>query len=337
MPIAQAVKLCPHGIFMRGNWERYAEASRKVRAVIETVSPVVQFASIDEAYIDITGSLRLFGGDDAIAAHIKSEIRTTTALPCTVAISSNKLVSKVASDFAKPDGYINIPPGGEAAFFAPLAVGKLPGIGPKMREALHARGVNTLGELAELPEKTLEQWFGPGARSLQRRARGESNSKVEVDRIPKSMSRETTFAEDLRDWKRIENVLTYLTERTAYALREQGMEARSVTLKVRYAPFDTKTFAHTLPEPTALDRDIFAALEGLVAKAKRRRDPVRLIGVGLTQLTHGEHQLALFGGESNAKWTQALKSVDAIRARYGFETLRTGRAITDAPDEGVEA
>lgn len=333
MPIVQAAKLCPHGIFMRGHRERYAEASAQVRAVLETVSPLVQFASIDEAYVDITGSLRHFGGDEAVALHIKSEIRERTGLPCTVAISSNKLVSKVASDFAKPDGYISIAEGDEAAFFAPMPVGKLPGIGPKLREALHRRGIKTLGELARVPEDTLDTWFGPGARSLHRRARGESNAEVEVDRIPKSISRETTFAEDLRDWQRIERILAGLVEYCAYALRKHGLETRRVTLKVRYAPFDTKTFAASLATPTSLDTDINAALAPLIAKAKTRRDPVRLIGAGLTELTEGQHQLDLFSGPTGEKWTQALKTVDTLRTRHGFEVLRTGRSIRCDNDE----
>ena len=224
MPIVQARKLCPHGIFLRGNFHLYAEASEKVRAVLDTVSPMVQMSSIDEAYVDVTGSQRLFGGDDAIAQYIKSSIHRETGLPCSIAIAPNKLVAKIATDLAKPDGYLRVAPGGEAALLAPLPVRKLPGAGPRTCEVLESLGILTLGQLAAMPEVMLERVFGQAAALWLRRAsRGIGESVVEVASAPKSISRETTFEEDLLDWSRIEETLAYLTERCTYALREEGI------------------------------------------------------------------------------------------------------------------
>jgi DNA polymerase-4 len=332
MPIAQALKLCPHGIFMRGHFELYREASATVRRVLETVSPLVQMASIDEAYVDVTGSQKLFGGDDAIGAYIRDTIRQETQLPCTVAITPNKLVSKIASDEAKPDGYIRVDAGNEAAYLAPLAVRKLPGAGPRTCTVLESLGIMTLGQLAATPLSMLESVFGDQmAVTLQRAAQGISVSHVEVDRTPKSISRETTFDRDLLDWNRIEQVLAYLTERAAHALREEGMEAKRVTLKVKYGDFQLRTFARTLPEPTCLDRDIAAVLSELVPKARDRRARVRLIGVNLGQLSYNQHQMGLFNRAGTEKWERVLKSLDGVRGKHGFESMHFGRALGARP------
>lgn len=327
MPLVEAKRLCPHGIYMRGSFEDYKAASEKVRAILDRVSPLVQMASIDEAYIDVSGSQRLFGGDDAIAEFIKSEIRRETKLPCTVAITPNKLVSKVASDEGKPDGYVRVAAGEEAAFLASLAIRKLPGIGPKTGESLESLGVLTVGQLAALPLETLLGAFGQMGYALRRTARGISTSQVEVERRPKSISRETTFREDVLDWVHIEQVLQYLMERVMYTLREEGLEARRVTLKVRYSDFSTHTFAKTLGGATCLDQDVVGALRELVPKGKARRARVRLIGVGVSQLSHNQHQMHLFGRERSEKWERALESVDRVRERHGFEYLRSGKSM----------
>jgi len=327
MPLVQARRLCPHGIFMRGNFERYQAASEQVREILETVSPWVECASIDEAYVDVSGSQRLFGGDDGIARHVKSRVRETTRLPCTIAIASNKLAAKVACGEAKPDGYLRIGVGEEAAFFRPLPIRKLPGAGPRTCEVLESLGVMTIGHLASLPRETLLRTFGPAGYVLQRAARGISTAEVESYSTPKSISRETTFEQDILDWKYIRRMMTYLAERALYVLREKGLEAKCVTLKVRYSDFTTNTFAQTLREPTSVDHEAFRALDALLAKAQARRARVRLVGVALTSLTYNQHQLYLFGRERTEKWARALEGVDRIRARHGFELIRSARSM----------
>lgn len=325
MPLSQARRLCPHGIFIRGNHESYREASGKVFEVLETVSPLVEGVSIDEAYIDITGSIRLFGGEDAIARHIKDGIREKTQLPCTVAIGSNKLIAKIGSDKAKPDGYLNVPAGGEAEFLYPMSIDKLPGVGPRTCEMLQSLGVSTIGRLADLPQQVLLNTFGQGGIGLQRAARGISTSPVEPESMPKSIGRETTFERDLLDWRHIERVLGYLTERACFSLREQQMEARCVTLKVRYADFETHTYSRTLPIPTCVDCEVMEALRGLLPKAKTRRARVRLIGVSMSSLIYNQRQMYLFGRRKYEKWERAMESVDEIRKKFGFGSVGFGK------------
>lgn len=327
MPLVEAIRRCPQGIFIRGHFEHYREASEKIHAILERVSPCVEMASIDEAYVDVTGSQRLFGGDDAIARYIKESIRAETQLPSTIAIAPNKLVAKIASDEGKPDGYLKIGPERIRDFLRPLPLAKLPGAGPRTREVLERLGIMTVGRLADVPVEVLVQAFGSMGYALQRAARGESTTPVQPNSRPKSISRETTFEEDLLDWERIERILAYLSERCTHALRENGMEARCVTLKVRYSDFSTYTFARTLPESTCLDRDIGGALDELLPKARQRRARVRLIGVALTSLTYNQHQLRLFDGKRSEKWQQVMESVDTIRARHGFEFIRFGKSM----------
>ncbi len=327
MPLVQARRLCPHGIFIRGHFEHYQAASEKIHTILETVSPLVEGVSIDEAYVDITGSRHLFGGDDAIAHYLKTRIREETQLPCTVAVASNRLVSKVAADHAKPDGYRNVAPGEEGAFLRPLPIGKLPGVGPRTQEILEALGVMTIGRLADLPLATLMNVFGASGYALQRAARGMGSAEVVPESLPKSIGRETTFERDLNDWNEVERILAYLTERATYALREQQMETRCVTLKIRYGDFKTNTFAKTLTEPTCIDAEIVDALHGLIPKAKERRTRVRLAGVSLSSLSYNQHQLSLFDRKGKDKWERVLESVDHIRERHGFEFLRFARSM----------
>lgn len=327
MPLTQAHRLCPHGIYIRGHYEAYEAASDKVMEILREVSPLVECVSIDEAYVDITGSIKLFGGEDAIAQHIKRRIREETLLPCTVAIGSNKLVAKVGSDAAKPDGYLNIPDGGEREFLRPLEVRRLPGVGPRTAETLESLGLMTIGALGDLDLSILLNVFGQSAYSLQRAAQGIATSEIETESIPKSVGRETTFDRDLLDWDHVEQVLIHLAERASYALREKQMEARCVTLKVRYADFKTHTFSKTLTEPTCVDSNIIEALHALLPKAKERRARVRLIGVSLSSLIYNQHQMHLFDRKEYARWQRVFESVDQIRDKQGFESVSLARTM----------
>jgi len=330
MPIAQARRLCPHGIYLRGDHAQYREVSKRIRAILESVSPLVQMASIDEAYVDITGSIGVFGSEDAIGRYLRDTIRAETGLPCTIAIASNKLVAKVASDAAKPDGFRRIPAGNERAFLAPMPVRKLPGVGPRMNETLERMGIRQVADLAERPLVDLERRFGEQmALHLLRTARGESNSKVVVNGMAKSISRETTFEDDVADWDELERVLVALAEHCARSLRKAGMEARRVTLKVRYRGFDTKTFALTVASPVRLDTAIMDAVRRLIPKARKRKDPVRLIGVGLSQMSVG-HQLEFFQSDSGDRWNSAFESVDRLRDRHGAGILHLGTSTAHA-------
>lgn len=327
MPIAEAHRLCPGAVFLRGDHELYGAVSRRIHTLLESVSPLVHMASIDEAYVDITGSLRLFGGEEALALGLKARIRGETGLPCTVAVAANKLVSKVAANEVKPDGCVSIPAGGEAAWLAPLPVGKLPGIGPRTREMLESLGILTVGALAAAPAPTLEPVFGAqNAHVLRAAALGVASDEVETGGAPKSISRETTFPEDLSDWALLGNVAAQLLEHCAHALREEGMETRCLTLKVRYGDFSTHTFSQALPDPTALDTALLETLRGLLPKAMARRARVRLVGVGLSRLSWNQHQTSLFNRDSEEKWERVLERVDRVRGRLGFDAVHLGVA-----------
>ncbi|MCC6796957.1 MAG: DNA polymerase IV [Candidatus Hydrogenedentes bacterium] len=326
MPLAQAKRLCPHGIFMRGNHALYRDASRKVRAILESITPLVEAASIDEAYLDISGSLNLFAGDEGTAMHIKKRIREELSLPCTIAIASNKLIAKVATEFAKPDGYISVPQGTEAEFLRPLPIRKLPGVGPRTCESLERFDVRTIGDLATMPQEKLLRTLGSSALGLQRAAKGISTSEVTPHGVSKSISRETTFETDITNWERVERVGVYLAERAVHALRDEGLHCKCVGLKIRYADFETKTFAQSLPEPTCIDGDVIRVLRTLFPKARQRSAPIRLIGVSLTSLSES-HQLQLFEENKSEKWERVMKSVDDVRERHGFEFIRTAKTM----------
>ena len=327
MPLATAKRLCPHAVFVEGHFDDYRDASDHIMNVLEAISPRIERISLDEAYADITGSLRLFGSGRAVAMKLRREIRERTGLAGSVGIAGNKLVAKIASDEAKPDGLVEVRPGGERAFLAPLSVSRLPGVGARTREALEQLGVRTIGHLAALPQEALTKVFGQSGYALQHRAEGIDFSPVEPAAYAKSIGRETTFQEDLVDWNRIESVLCYLMEKATYALREQLMETRCVTLRVRYADFKTLTFARTLAEPTDLDTVVYETLRELLPKAKSRRARVRLIGVSLSSLVHNQHQLSLFPTRAHEKWRRALAAVDRVRDRYGFDLLRSARSM----------
>ena len=328
MPMAQARKLCPKGIFIPCSHGVYGETSRRIQEILESVSPAIQMASIDEANLDITGSIHLFGDEAALAAHIKGRIVEQEHITATVGIASNKMVAKIAANACKPDGYLSVPSGMERDFLAPLPVGVLPGVGPRTGEVLEQMGILTVKQLAETPESMLKRLLGEqAARYLHAAALGAGSDNVEPYQPPKSISRETTFSQDQADWNAIEPVLFRLAEHCAYTMRSEGFETRRVTLKVRYSDFETKTFAHTLSEPTSLDGVIMHVLRDLMPKARERRARVRLIGVNLSSLSRNQHQMQLFEKEQEEKWERVLRSVDTVRGKLGFESVSLGRAL----------
>ncbi len=328
MPIAQAKKLCPKGIFIPCSHGVYGKVSQRIQAILESVTPYIQMASIDEANLDITGSIHLFGDEATLADHIKDCIRDQEHITATIGIASNKMTAKIAANSCKPDGYLSVPTGMEREFLAPLPVGVLPGVGPHTRESLEQMGIMTVRQLAETPENILKRLVGEqGARGLHASAQGLGSDTVEPPRLPKSISRETTFSKDLADWHEIEPVLFRLAEHCAYTMRTEGLETRRITLKVRYGDFETKTFAHSLPEPTALDSMILQALRELLPKGKARRARVRLIGVNLSSLSYNQHQMELFKREQEEKWERAMRSVDALRDKLGFDSVGLGGAM----------
>ena len=349
MPLRTAYKLCPQAIFVDGHPERYREASLKVRTVLETFSPQVEMASIDEAYLDMTGTERLHGPPLRSAHTLHEKMKSETQLNCSIGIGTSRLVAKISSDQGKPNGICYVLEGCEQAFLAPLEVRKIPGVGKVTEKNLHDLGIKTVGDLAQLDDDFLEEKFGKWGLAMAGKSRGEdaggyfeggvSYSEDEDD--PKSISHEHTFSEDTRDAEQLESTLARLSEMVARRLRDHGLRARNVSLKLRTSDFATITRARTLNEPTQLDPEIAAQAQSLFRenwKPMRGEFPtIRLLGVKVADFVGNkgapiEGQLSLLPeDESNVKpasrWENALSAADLLRDKYGDGAISLARGM----------
>jgi DNA polymerase-4 len=327
MPLVKAHRLCPHAIFLSGNFHHYRHASEKFMAILSEFTPDIEPIGLEEAYLDLTGFEPLYGPAREVALQIKQRIREELGLTASVGIATSKVVAKVASNLSKPDGLIEVPPGGERAFLAPLPISKLPCVGEKAGNKLNKIGVTTIGELARLSLTFLKQTFGLQGEVLHRYANGIDNSKVEAALgPPKSISRSTTFSEDTLERSFLKSVLHYLTERVGAELRDQGKSARCITLKLRYTDFQTVTRSHTLKQAVDTDRSIFAIGCLLLDKAlEHRAVPVRLIGIGVSHFVEGR-QLNMFDPWAELQERLNL-AIDRIRDKYGFTAIEAGYTL----------
>ena len=325
-PMAQALRLCPEAIVIAPDFERYRERSRAFHAILRAASPVVESGGIDEAYVDLTGIGE--GGSDARAAagRVRQRTRDELDLPVSVCIAGSRTTAKVGSDRAKPDGLLELPVGGDAAFLAPLPLRELPLVGPRLAEELGALGLSTIGEAAALDPRWLERRFGKTGLVLAERARGLDPTPVRAGgRSARSVSREVTFGEDVTDLERLRRTLRSHAERVGADLRGQGRRARTVTLKLRWTDFTTPTRSRTLERPAQTTEELsecgWALLDELLARESLR--PVRLIGLGATNLVEDAVQLGFDDGTTR-RAEQVDRAVDAIRDRYGSDSLTRG-------------
>jgi DNA polymerase-4 len=326
MPTSKAYRLCPQAIFIEGHPERYREYSGRVYRIFQHYSPQVEMASIDEAYLDLTGCERLLGPALAAAHRLHEEVRRETDLHCSIGIGATRLVAKIASDQAKPNGILWVLPGTEPAFLAPLDVRKIPGVGPVTEKNLHELGIRKVGDLAGMESKDLEHRFGLWGLALAGKAQGEDaggwfDTPVGAGEDAKSISHETTYNQDTADSEVLESTLAQLSQMVGRRLRESRLHGRTVQLKLRYSDFTTITRAHTLPETTQLDNVIYAAVRELFRENWRRGRKVRLLGVNVSALSRGEGQLDLLDGENKDKWRRALEAADRLRDRYGERSV----------------
>lgn len=335
MPTVTARRLCPHGVFVAGRRHRYAEVSRMVMAVLHDFSPVVEQASVDEAYLDATGLERLFGPVDEMALRLKGRVREVTGgLTCSVGLAPVKFLAKIASDVNKPDGVFILPPEDVAAFLATLPVGRIPGVGKRMLESLDLLGVRTAGDVLRHPVSFWERRFGKGGLVLYDRARGIDPRPLEPWTPPKSESAEVTLAADTADRAVLRRWLLAQAERVGGSLRRQGLAGRTITLKIKYADFRQLTRSRTLPEPVSATKTIFeeawALLEALDLEAK-----VRLVGLGVSHFG-GERQMSLpIGGMPRRDDTRRERldaTLDRLRARFGAGAVMRGDLV-DFGDE----
>jgi DNA polymerase-4 len=320
MPIGRAARLCPHAAFRPVDHDLYAAVSRQIMAILAEFTPLVEPVSIDEAFLDVTGSRRLFGSGRAIAVRVKARIRDEMSLPASVGVASNKFVAKVASDLEKPDGLVVVRPGDEAGFLSPLPIGRLWGVGRVTGTQLEGMGIRTIGQLARTPVPALTARFGPGAAGLIALAEGRDDRPVEPFAPPKSMGAEETFGTDHRDLARLQATLREQAERVARELRGEGCAGRSVTLKLRFSDFSTITRRHSI-EPTQDGLRIYAEARALLDRVELVM-PVRLIGLSVSGLgSAGQGQLSLLDAGA-VRREQVARAVDRIAERFGAGTVR---------------
>ena len=325
MPISRAFRLCPHGVYLPVDMAKYARVSREIMAVLGDFSPLVEPVSVDEAFVDLTGTQTLWGPPAAAVRRIKSRIREETGLTASAGLAANKFVAKVASDLEKPDGLVVVPAGGEAAFLAPLPIERLWGVGKATAKELADLGVTTIGRLQQLPPPVLAARLGPHGPSLQALAFGRDDRPVEPFSPPKSMGAEETFERDCRDLARLEETLRGQAERVARELRAEGLAACRVTLKLRWADFRTLTRSHT-GDPTQDGLEIYRRAATLLRR-ERLIQPVRLIGVSASTFRPEAHgQLPLLDPAA-VRREQLARAVDRITGRFGRSAILPARLI----------
>lgn len=333
MPLRTAGRLCPHAIFLEPRHHLYSEWSDRVATILGKYSPIVEMASVDEAYLDFAGTERLHGPPLAAADALLREITATTGLPVSGGLARTRLVAKVASDQAKPRGLVWVPGGSEESFLAPLDVRRMPGIGKVTEAALKARGIEKVGQLAGVSLEKLEQNFGRWGTALHRKARGGDTYEFLFDAEPKSISHNHTFGEDTQDRAQMDATLSYLTQKAMKRLREAGLSATTITVTIRYHGFETITRTRTLHEPTHLDPIVFEAVNQLFDRNWNRKRKVRLLGVALSSFTHGGEQLDLLDGKRREKLERLAKATDALRDRFGFSKVQFGGSMTRSQKE----
>ncbi|MEE9324028.1 MAG: DNA polymerase IV [Dehalococcoidia bacterium] len=326
-PLTTAYRLCPQAVFLPGRFANYVSTSERFLDILRSFTPDVEALGLDEAFMDLTGFEPLYGPVKDAAVRIKEAVNRELDVTASVGIAPCKVVAKVASDLCKPDGLLEVAPGEEGGFLAPLPIRMLPGVGSKAEKALKDIGVSTIGQLASLPLSATRRLFGVGGYWLPLWANGVDDSHFQESAPPKSISRETTFPQDTADRRFLRGVLRYLGERVGSSLREDGRMARRVVLKVRYADFETVTRHRTLERATNADDIIFGqGLHLLERELDRKRQRVRLLGIGVSNLTAYGGQLSLLDA-TPSKSIRLNKATDGIRRKYGFTSIQRGLTL----------
>ena len=336
MSAAEARRLCPRAVFIRGSHHLYSQYSRRVMDILGRFTPAVEQVSVDEAYLDVTGCQRLHkAGPVEIAQRIHHAVRQEVGLPVSIGVGSSRLIAKIAANAAKPNGMMFIRPGHEAAFLAPLPIGRMPGVGPVSEREYRKMGIERIGDLTRFGPELLRQAFGKHGAAMARRATGEDGGGVEAPQDEQrrgsgrqSVSRETTYSTDTDDPERIKATISYLAESVGRKVRQEGLVFDTVTLKLRRSSFSTATRSRALPRHEDATATIYktaiALLEPLLAESRER---VRLVGVGVRATERPPEQMDLFIARASAR-SQALQTgMDMARDMYGFETALLARSI----------
>ncbi len=321
MPISRAYRLCPGGIYLRPNMERYSQVSSAMFAVCDKYSPIVERVSVDEGYIDVTP-------DDGveIAQRLKAEIKKTLGITVTAGVSYCRYLAKMAAEENKPDGLGSVSPEDALAFLQDLPAAKIPGVGPKTVETLESYGVRTIGDLRCMPPGWFDKTFGKFGTRLMELSVGIDTTPVGGPRTAKSISEETTFEQDVTDRDVLRTVLAKLGQDVGYRLRQEGLSARTIGIKVRYSDFTTLTRAKTLTSPASSDPEVFACAKNLLERLSPSR-PVRLLGVSASNLTDQDNSQPTLFKEDDKDWDTASKAVDSLRKKFGKRVVTIGAAL----------
>ncbi|MEI3802045.1 MULTISPECIES: DNA polymerase IV [Chitinophaga] len=323
MPMKTALRLCPHAIVRSGDMELYSAKSREITELIAGKAPLYEKSSIDEFYLDLSGMDKFFGSMKW-TTELRKTIMKESGLPISFGLASNKLVSKVATDEAKPNGQLEILFGQEKNFLAPLAIEKIPMVGRETGALLRRRGVETVKTLSEVPISLLEAWMGKNGIALWRKANGIDESPVVPFYEQKSISTESTFPADTIDMQFLHAELVRMTEKIAFELRQQNKLTGCITLKIRYSDFETVTKQMSIPYSCA-DHVLLEKVKDLFKKLYDRRLLVRLIGVRFSHLVHGNYQISLF--DDKQEMIALYQAIDQIKNRFGWEYLMKGTNV----------
>jgi len=324
MPISVAYRRCPSAVFLRPRMTLYAEVSTRFMTILERYTDCVEPLSIDEAFLDVTGSRSLFGDGETIARRIKDNVRDEERVTASIGAAPTKFVAKIASDLRKPDGLVLVPPDAVAEFLNPLPVSRLWGAGPKTLQVFHQLHLATIGEVAAAPLELLRRAFGESAaRHFHCLARGIDPREVESERRAKSIGHETTFAEDVHDRSVVEDTLLQLVEQVAHRLRARARCGRTITVKLRTADFKTVTRRASLSQPADVTEAIWPLAKDLLQNADRTDQPIRLIGVSVSDFDQAE-QLGLFENGAMQRQRRIARALDALTDRFGRHAVKRG-------------
>ena len=331
MPIAQAARLCPDATFFKGEFAHYREASQQVREILARSAPVAVMAGLDEGYLDFSGTERLYPVSLLpIAEKVRQDVKRETGLDCSIGIGPNRMIAKIASDYAKPRGVCEVRAGWEAGFVAGLELRALPGIGPKTGAKLAALGLTEVAQIQAMSEENLTRLIGDYARELKWRCQGNGGTALHAERLQRSISRETTLSRDSRSAEELDRLLVRFIGFIAAELREDGLVAKTVTLKLRHADFKTITRRRTLETATDLDAELLAPARELFqvafGEAQRLHKAIRLVGVAATNLSQAT-PADLFEAPQRTRLRELTQAIDRARAKFGHDALSPARLV----------
>ena len=340
MPLRTAYQLCPQAVFIPGRPERYRHYSQRVYEILRDFSPQVEMVSIDEAYLDLTGSERLLGRPLTAAGKLHDRVRDRTNLPCSIGIGTSRLIAKISSDLAKPNGILWVQPGCEAELLAPLDISKVPGVGKVTQKGLRDFGIHRIGQLSKLDPQFLEENLGKMGLALAGKARGLDSGAWFQGEIgshdqPKSVSHETTFTRDSVDATLLEATLAKLSQLVGRRLREYGLFGHTIQLKLRYSDFSTITRSKTLEEATQLDTVIRDTAREMFRQNWDTKRAVRLLGVHVGLLQKNQGQLPLLEMSQHKKWSRVMEAADRLRDRFGEGAVGLAAAMKHGRRERV--